>query len=653
MKLELHRLSLRNFMGIKEYEENFNGQDMNIYGRNATGKSTIFSAFTFLLFGKDSLDRKDFGIKTLDADGNVLHGLDHEVEAVLSLDGVILTLKKVYYEKWTKKTNSITKTLTGHTTDHYIDGVPMAAKDYQDKINSIINEDAFKLLTNVLQFNEVLHWKKRRELVLEVCGNPTDAQVIASSKNLTELGILLQGKTVDDYKKIIAASMTSINKDIEKLPIRINEVMRNKPDISALDFEKLKVSVTDWKSTNETLRDKISVIRAGGSVPAKEKEILDIDNELYKMESDNKREIEDASLGLQTNINKVNAEIGQLERSIRVEERNIKDTNIMIVRKEEQMASVKASFVAKRDEVAPVVELSSVCPACNQGLPIEMLTEAHEKHVALYNKLKSDRLAYLKAEGISLADSIATLQAEVKESTKKLEAFKTKLAEDQITKAQLQEDIDHALSDKVNVKDTADYINLTISKKNLKTEIQAIRENVQEEVTKVQMEIRENDKFIEMTEKELAKEKQVKDAEARILELKEEEKELAKKFEELEKALHLTEEFMKIKVSLLEGNINSKFEMARFKMFNILVNGALDECCEVTYCGVPYADLNHAAKINIGLDIIKTLSRHYNFMAPIFIDNSESLNQALPMETQMIKLIVSDDPVLRTERSDS
>jgi len=109
--IKLNKLKLKNFKGIKDFTLEASGTDVNVYGNNATGKTTIFDAFTWLLFDKDSAGRKDFEIKTLDANGEPMHGLNHEVEAELSIDGEILTLRKVYYEKWTKKRGSATAEL--------------------------------------------------------------------------------------------------------------------------------------------------------------------------------------------------------------------------------------------------------------------------------------------------------------------------------------------------------------------------------------------------------------------------------------------------------------------------------------------------------------------------------------------------------------
>ena len=115
--------------------------------------------------------------------------------------------------------------------------------------------------------------------------------------------------------------------------------------------------------------------------------------------------------------------------------------------------------------------------------------------------------------------------------------------------------------------------------------------------------------------------------------------------------MYLTEEFIRTKVRLLEDRINSKFKMARFKLFEVQVNGALAETAETMYNGVPYSNLNNGARINVGLDIIRTLAKHYNLYPPIFIDNRESITELIDVSPQQtISLIVSEkDQKLRVE----
>lgn len=131
--------------------------------------------------------------------------------------------------------------------------------------------------------------------------------------------------------------------------------------------------------------------------------------------------------------------------------------------------------------------------------------------------------------------------------------------------------------------------------------------------------------------------------------MKAEEKTLAAEFERLEKEMYLCDLFVKTKVSLLTDRINGQFEIARFKLFNVLVNGGIEECCEITSGGVPFnGGLNSAMRTNCGLDVVRTLQRHYQIQPMVFVDNAESVTELLPMNCQMIRLVVSEtDKVLR------
>ena len=140
----------------------------------------------------------------------------------------------------------------------------------------------------------------------------------------------------------------------------------------------------------------------------------------------------------------------------------------------------------------------------------------------------------------------------------------------------------------------------------------------------------------------------------RILELEVQEKELAAEFERLEAELFLIEKFIIKKVEMLEGQINSRFKLARFKLFETQINEGIKECCEVLYNGVPYNHgLNSGARINVGLDIIQTLSDYYGFQAPVFVDNRESINDLFPISSQVISLVVSNDKALTILKTES
>jgi molybdopterin converting factor small subunit len=282
--MRLISLTLNNFKGIKSFALKPQGKDINIYGDNATGKTTLADAFMWLLFDKDSQNRKDFQIKTLGQDGEPEHGLEHSVEAVLELEnGKRITLKKVFKEKWTKKRGSATAEFTGHTTDHFIDGVPAKKKEYDEKIAEIADEQIFRLLTDPAYFNQQLHWQKRRELLLEVCGDVSDAEVIASKADLSKLADILGNRTIEQHRKVIQARRSEINKELQKIPVRIDEVERGLPDISDIaNPNELPNDIAKLREQLKKKQEELAQARAGGQVAELTKRLREVEGLLIE-----------------------------------------------------------------------------------------------------------------------------------------------------------------------------------------------------------------------------------------------------------------------------------------------------------------------------------------------------------------------------------
>ena len=269
--MELMRLTLTNFKGIKSFTLEPQGQDCDVFGDNATGKTTLADAFMWLLFDKDSANRKDFQIKTLGPDGQPEHGLDHTVEAVLAMDdGKIITLKKTFREKWTKKRGESEKRFTGHQTEYWVNDVPVKAGEYQQHINGLIGEELFRLITNPMFFPS-MHWEKQRAMLLAICGDMSDEMVIASDQDLAKLTDILNGHSVNDYRKIVAERIKKLNEEIAKIPIRIDELNRtlgkDKLQVVFLngnvglneesDYSQIKAKLSDKKAELQEIEQQI------------------------------------------------------------------------------------------------------------------------------------------------------------------------------------------------------------------------------------------------------------------------------------------------------------------------------------------------------------------------------------------------------------
>jgi len=285
-RIELVQLTLRNFKGIRDFTLDASGANVDVYGDNATGKTTLFDAWNWLLFDKDSENKKDFEIKTLNSDGTPIHNLDHEVEGTLVIDGKQVVLRKVFREKWTKKRGSATAEFSGHTTDYYVDGVPMKESEYKAVVAGIVDEGIFKLLTSPTFFNEQLKRQERRKILLEVCCDISDADVIASKSELAELPGILNGRTIEQHRKVVLARRKEINDELERIPVRIDEAERSKPDTEGLDEQALMQEIDAIRAQIDAKQAELAAVQNGGAIAEAERRVAEIETELMRLKSE-------------------------------------------------------------------------------------------------------------------------------------------------------------------------------------------------------------------------------------------------------------------------------------------------------------------------------------------------------------------------------
>ncbi len=648
--MKLLSLKLKNFKGIRDFALDAQGEDVSVYGDNATGKTTLMDSFLWLLFGKDSQDKKDFDIKTLDQDGNALPGLDHEVEGVLDLEGQTLTLKKIYKEVWTKKRGSATATFAGHTTDHFIDGVPVKKKEYEDKIAEIADESIFKLLTNPRFFNDQMHWQDRRKLLLEICGDVSDQEVIASDKALKALPEILGDRSMDKHRDYIRAQLTRINKELQQIPIRIDEATRALPELPKSGKAAYENELNILNSLKRDTEARRLRLVAGWGIAEKQKALRELEAELLDMQNELRAGIMEQAKAERVSMERTRQQMDNLSATIRTKQNILRDNQAEIERLEDRMAQLRGDW-DREDKKAFSFEQDDTCPTCGQALPAEQLEAAREKALADFNQAKARKLEGITRQGKDDRARAGELALQNAGLEKEIQAAEEQLKELQQEEAKIRERLDELNAKAEDTVNDPAYVEKATGKQILMDAIEALKAGNREAIAEIDAEIVELNTRLEAARLSLsAYEAHVK-GEARIKELEAQERELAAEYECLEGELYLTEQFVRAKVRLLEDKINAHFEHARFKLFNVLVNGGVEECCETTYQGVPWGTgLNNGAQINVGIDIINTLSEHYGFSAPIFADNAESVTEIIPTDAQLIRLVVSaGDKKLRVE----
>jgi chromosome segregation ATPase len=643
--MKLITLRLENFQGIRSQEFTFDGRSANIYGDNATGKTTIYNAVTWLLFDKASTGAKNFSPKTKDKDGQDVHYLNHAVTADFQLDtGVTMTLSKALLENWKKKRVSMTEEFSGNTTEYLIDGVPVSEGDYNAAIGEIVSPDKAKILTMTSFFPEELPWQSRRKILLEVCGDITDEDVINSRPALAPLFGFLEKRggagqqyTVEEYQKIAASRKAELNRKIDAIPHRIDEAQKAIPDLSGHSLEQVEKAMRDAERKKADLeRQKAEITDDTATRELREKR-SELQVRLNTAKAEHLKAANAAGETTGDALRQLRAQFGALQSERDRLAREASDTATSVAAATKSREKLSTQYAA---ENTTEWQGDTSCYACGQPLPVEQVQKAKEA----WRKAKTETLNGIRRKVEETCSKVIIADLE-----RKLTAFKDELSAVEAKLSDLDRQIKKVKSEvpvSVPFESTPEYDilraemvrieRLILSGTNTTTEAQrALQDKIDGVTANLQSQADIKAKFA------------LSDAQtARISELKEQEEALGREYEEIQHGIYLCEEFIRAKVALLTDSINEKFDGVSFRLFVQQINGGIKEDCEVLVPGdgglVPYSTANNAARINAGIEIINVLSKHWGVQMPLFIDNRESVVRLAESETQIISLIVSE-----------
>jgi DNA repair protein SbcC/Rad50 len=632
MKVKLLKVTLRNFKGAKHQTVDFSDLTA-IYGMNASGKTRIFDAFTWLLFGKDSEDKKDFNIKTLDENNEPIHKVETSVVGVLSIDGRGMILERIYKEKWIKKRGEEISEFAGHETLYFINEVPHQMKEYQEKVNDILPESIFKQVTNPLYFNSVMKWNERREMLTKMVGDITDSDVIAANPDLKAFYDAITGKSFEGYKKEIAAKKKLLKESLQTIPARIDEVSRaiqTEPDYNQLQHEiktyNEKVAQIDTQLTSESER----FDRANKEQVRKQNRIYELEAKVKELQFQDLSKVEESTHELKVKKIRLSSEVSQLKADIsslkdRIE--NLKAREAELVKEND---SHRKDWSEINESSLTFNENEFICPTCKRQFEADDIEAKKAEMQTSFNRSKTVKLEAITNIGKKNAAEIQKIREDIDKLTVQIAGYSYSLSIKQKEHDEMVIPEKPEIVQNPQVKILQDEIEITRGLmqpiKINNTDLIAEKKNIgiRLDELKKQLNIKEQNESLKVRKRELI----------------EVEKSQNQQIADLEKLEFQCEAFTRAKIDMIEQKVNSMFSIVRFKMFNKLINGGTEETCEALINGVPYPDANNAAKIQAGLDIIKTLSRHYDVYAPVFIDNRESVTEIPNMDCQVVSLYV-------------
>ena len=649
--IKLKSLKLCNFKGVRSFEAAFNSQVSVIVGDNGTGKTTLYDAYLWLLFGKDSTGRSDgangFNVKTTDESGKPIYRLEHSVTAVLEVDGKEIKLQRSLVEKW-QKVNGTTDEVMKDETQYFINDVRTGTKkEYQAEISEIIPEDVFRMITNPYYFTS-LSADTQKEMLLGMVGNIDDEEVAAAYPDFLALLDQINGTSLAKWAREIAAKKKACNDALATIPASIETAQKLMPE-----SEDWAILENELKGVQERVKEIDAQI---ADKSALNDEAYKRKMALMKQQADKRIKLQDRENAIRMEVsaahNQALSELQELQNELSLTQSNIDSKRVEKKAVDAKVAELDGKLVEMRERFKTIAKEQFpepsgdvlVCPTCGEPYKGENLENAIAKLRGNFEQNKARRQKDIQTNGkqykveydkvverqTQLTGLIAKLEDEALEIKGNIEIKKNNIP--------VAGNADEAIA---TDKECLDLRNdITEIDNQLKVEVP------QADVSELQREKADRNAAIAEINRRLGKRAMIERVKKEIADL--EEKRIANNQAkaDLEKWEDAYLRFQKAKDEVLMQRINGLFNVVSFSFVKEQKNGGEKVTCYCTVNGVPYADVNACGKVNAGLDIINAICATKGISAPIFIDNRESFNQIIPTISQIVNLRVSNDKQL-------
>ncbi len=690
-QVRIKSLTLINFKGLRNVTVTFGNDVTTISGRNGTGKTTIADGFYWLFFGKDSEGNTDskFGIKTNDANGNFIPDLEHQVAGVFDVidtetgEAETVELRRVYVEEWKTEKGTTERTLKGHHTDYFYNGVPLKTKtEYDAKVAAIIPEDLFKVITDPYYFL-TLHWKAQREYLLRMAGTISDTDIAANRAEFSELLRRVTGKTMEEYRKEISARRGKVETQLEKIPTRKDEVTRNTPiapDYAALETEKKQIQADlaniDAAASSAAEANRVAYEQAAkiqGEINTKKAEqnkiVFDAKEAARKAAYETNRVADDATRDLSQVQREETSEANYYAREKSVLTASIATAKRRKEDAEKEVAALRVRWEAVNNEqfqektyqtagplLCPIFGHQCADPGavqrhqCDAMAAAEAFKKNQDTERANFYANQTARLDRMDEEGAQLNKTIKEQDGEIARLTSEAAKLDTKHNEAVAGFASRKANLEKVIADNprvstdptINPQNLPAWVGLQKEIDQLEARRSAITAPAPGATTdhaakKAQLSAR-----LSEIDQKLGLRATIEASERRLVELDKEAATLAQEKASLQIEEDLIDDFVKDRMAEVERRVNGLFDGVEFRMYKTLVNGDKEPDCVAYIGGVRYQDKNHAGQINAGLAVINALCAFHGVNAPIFVDNAESVNEFPPVSSQLIKLVVSN-----------
>lgn len=622
----LDSLIIKNFKGIDDLSIEFPSNKTIICGRNATGKTSVYDAFTFLMFDKDSVGNNKFESRKLDANGEKVHHVDISVTANIRVDDVPYELNRTMVEKWTKRRGSEIAELTGNQSKFSINGFPKGEGEFKEFIASIIDEKTFRLLTDPMAFLK-LDWKEQRSMLMSFIDDIPREEIEKSVDNFSLIADDVAAESIEACKKKYTNANSKLKEEQKKYLTLLEELPNMKVHIDTASLAKDRDALqAEINEVEQTIKE--------NPLP----DMGDLNQKIAMLENQKKALETDANTERREKLQTAREELAEIQRKRSDAEYEFQTAVGAEEERKGRIEQLKKDYQSLADTFQKVKaitfdESSNICKYCGQLLPAD-------KADANRNKFNAE----IERQKLDINRKASSIKKQIKELEVNPVSIPDNSAIDDLSKQAEQKKAEvESLSQPIDVTGSDEY-------KAIEFEIAKVRQAMdaldfaKKKRTELEAEVAEKCRQVNFFNDQIAETKVNEHIDKQIDETRASLKETSQKLANSEKYVFILENYIRF----IADKINERFDGLTFKLFETQLNGGIKDTCEITYNGVPYKSMNNGHKIIMGQQIILTLQKLFDTSAPVWIDNAESVNDSnlLDMNCQMILLKVTDDKTL-------
>lgn len=597
MKIKIKEIKISRFKAIKDLDVVLFERDAVISGANGSGKTSIYEAYYWCLFGK-TLAANGI-VQTLNGNNDVIHKVDTVVEVVLNInDEYDVKIRRALVEKWKAKDMPDEK-FTGTEIQRFWNDVPVSMAEYKKKLAALVPIAQWQLLSNNSAFMGY-KMEDRRKMLMSVAGEVDEAELMKPYPAIQKA--VAERKSIDELNAQTKRTRKDADKELKEIPAKI----------SAQDALKVDTS----KEDSDESADKVEAYFK--KIADAQKAVDNYKRSWEKRNSDNLADIRRQLFDAQDKARKAANDISKAR-----DEQQLRINRLATVT--EDFNKAKAEWQKVNDEQFNFQQ-SEVCPVCKQKLPEAFKRDEYANAVGEFNKQKSERLNKLIEKAQMLSEQKNVLQGSIK-SYNEIEKPRLDKAEKEADKHAETLEKGLEIAKGAALDDDNEYNKLVETLNKLQAEKPANADDV--------VNLKANQEINKRVEKEKER-------------LQERSAQLSQIIADCDNTLYQIFNYKKAKIDAVEDKVNGFFSLVRWKFFQQnITNDDLQEICTCIVDGVDYNNLNTAMKVNASIDIINGISKAAGVYVPCWVDGRESVTELQPSESQQVSLKVVDNTPLK------